>query len=533
MKISHASATTQNSVGVVIRTKDRPFFVKRALASVAAQTHPNWQIMLVNDGGDVMALKETIASDIAALPKNRFTLLDLNPGQGRSAAFNRGVEALKTDFVTCLDDDDTWEPEFMSALVEFIGETSRSVPDLGGAGARVTALKEEIIETDGKSELRVIGQDKLPPAFFRGEFFLNPLAYACYRQDIYPVQWMMRREAVLEVGGFPEEFDVMEDRAFMNRFLVRWRVAILDSKLAYHHRRVQRATDNTRNVLLNTLDNPSYDWRLYADLARPTISYAESSKEAAIVRSIATDLMSEVNYETSAIWNKVDGEMKSLRAQIAEDKAELQRRLEALKDDLAQPVIVAAPAETPPEPKQTTPQRLPFERPAPDASVFDIWSVIPEEGQAHYVVPGQSFAERLQLSCKAEQYGLMMHASRAHEKLVLQMPQTQDWAALEINVAGLAPLHRGLRCRFSVETRNSYLFETAIMRRKNHNEGGDGHHMEAFEVHHCDAETGCLITRGIEADWLQAAIQPRVLIIFPRNADNFQFICTNLVLEPM
>ena len=507
--------------------------MKRALASVTTQTHPNWHIMLVNDGGDLKALKEAIGPDIAAIPRTKFTLLDLDPGQGRSAAFNRGVEALDTDFVTCLDDDDTWDPEFMSALLRFIADTSVSVPDVGGAGARVTAVKEEIIEADGKSELRVIGQDSLPPAFFRGEFFLNPLAYACYRQDIYPVQWMMRRDAVLELGGFPEEFDVMEDRAFMNRFLVRWRVAILDRKLAYHHRRVQRATDNTRNVLLNTLDNPSYDWRLFADLARPNISYAENSKEASIIRSIAADLMTELNYETSAIWNKVDGEMKSLRAQLNEDKAELQRELATLMETPVQPLIEQVAAEPAMKAQPVAPSKPHFERPAPDASVFDIWTAVLEHGQAHYLVPGQTFAERLQLSCKAEQLGLMMHASRAQGKLVLQMPQTQDWAALEINIAGLAPLQRGLRCRIALESRTSYLFETAIMRRKNHHEQGSGHHMDGFEVQYCDADSGALVTRDISADWLHTAIQPKLLIIFPRNADNFQFICTNLVLEPL
>lgn len=130
------------SVGVVIRTKDRPIFVNRALATVMAQNYPNFHIVLVNDGGDIGQLKTAIEqSGQHCPPQDRFTLLDLHPGQGRSAAFNRGVEALTTDFVTCLDDDDTWAPDFMSALIAFFGETAPSVPDLGGVGAQVTALK--------------------------------------------------------------------------------------------------------------------------------------------------------------------------------------------------------------------------------------------------------------------------------------------------------------------------------------------------------------------------------------------------------
>ncbi|WP_142083451.1 glycosyltransferase family 2 protein [Roseinatronobacter monicus] len=48
------------SVGVVIRTKDRPVFVKRALATVMAQDHPNLHVVLINDGGDIAVLRAAL-----------------------------------------------------------------------------------------------------------------------------------------------------------------------------------------------------------------------------------------------------------------------------------------------------------------------------------------------------------------------------------------------------------------------------------------------------------------------------------------
>ncbi|MFU8898314.1 MAG: glycosyltransferase family 2 protein, partial [Roseinatronobacter sp.] len=421
------------SVGVVIRTKDRPVFVKRALATVMAQTHRNFHIILVNDGGDLSQLQAALAPDgVLIVPQERFTLLNLNPGLGRSAAFNRGVAALQTDFVTCLDDDDTWDADFMSALLAFFLETVPSVPDLGGVGAQVIALKEEIIGTGPETEIRVIGEDSLPAAFHRGEFFLNPLAYACYRQDIYPVQWMMRRDAVLQIGGFPEHFDVMEDRAFMNRFLARWRMAILDRRLAYHHRRIQRAEDRTRNVLLNTLDNPSYDWRYFADLARPAIDLETDSAMAAIIRSIVSDLLSEVNYETSAIWQKVDGEMRSLRAQLSEDRDALLHQLET-----------APSCRAPAPPDTDTTKAMGCEGRISASALFDLWKVFPQGEHAQYVTPNTAFAQRLSLSINAPQYGLLLHASSHTHKLVLQIPDTGDWAALEMRLDGLAAAGQG------------------------------------------------------------------------------------------
>ncbi len=511
------------SVGVVIRTKDRPFFVPRALASVTSQLHENWHVVLVNDGGDPGLLREGIAPDgVMPLPPERFTLMDVIPGQGRSQAFNSGVEALQTDFVTCLDDDDTWDPEFMSALLAFYAETAACVPDLGGVGAKVTALKEEIVGEGKDSRLQIIGEDSLPPAFHRGEFFLNPLAYSCYRQDIYPVQWMMRRQAVRDVGGFPVHFDVMEDRAFMNLFLARWRVAMLDRKLAYHHRRVQRGTDKTRNVLLNTLDNPSYDWRFFADLARPTLDYGANSESASVVRSIASDLLAELNYETSAIWQKVDGEMKALHKQLADDKAELHALVAAAAAVGPSDAVVAPPLGS----------HALFSAPVSGAALFDIWSVYRED-HAQYMQPGEPFAERLQLSCTAPQFGLMLHAAPQAGRLVCQMPETRDWTAIEINLSGLVPTGGGVQVRFQIESPVGYLFETGLMATELAEGGTPRHQMSGYEVHSCDNLTGCIVTRRIEAAWLDHAQQPRLVIILPRNARNFRFICCNLVIEPL
>ena len=514
------------SVGVVIRTKDRPVFVKRALASVMAQVHRNFHIVLVNDGGDIGQLRAAIASDgNLSVPEDRFTLLDLTPGQGRSAAFNRGVEALGTEFVTCLDDDDTWDADFMSALLVFFADTAPSVPELGGVGARVTALKEEIIGTGPDAEIRVIGEDSLPPAFHRSEFFLNALAYACYRQDIYPVQWMMHRDAVLQVGGFPENFDVMEDRAFMNRFLSRWRLAILDRPLAYHHRREQRAEDRTRNVLLNTLDNPSYDWRYFADLAKPPIDLQENSVQAGLVLSIASDLLSEVNYETSAIWQKVDGEMRALRAQLSEDRHTMLQKLErALANGApaqADTARTAGPA-VQPDRSATSP-----------SAVFDIWGVFSKEEHAQYITPNAPFAQRMNLSINASQYGLLLHVAPYRRKMVLQIADTDDWAALELRLDGLVPVSQGLRCRIEIDTNEDYLFETALQHGFSTVSGEVRHECGGFEVHSCDASTGGMISRDIPAQWLHSVIQPKFSIIFPRRCQNFRFICTNLVLEPL
>jgi len=517
--------TAENiSVGIVIRTKDRPLFVTRALASVQAQQHLKWHIMLVNDGGDAAALDDAIAPQSRALKaQGRLTVLDLNPGAGRSAAFNRGVAALDTDFVACLDDDDTWEPDFLSALLAFYLDTKPTVPDLAGVAAQVTALKEDFFDTMQGREIRVVGEEGLPPSFRRGEFFLNPLAYACYRQDIYPVQWVLRRDAVLAVGGFPEHFDVMEDRAFMNQFLARHRLAILDRKLAYHHRRVARSNDLTRNVLMNSLDNPSYDWRLFADLARPGFDLATKADMPAMIRSIAADLLSELNYETSAIWQKVDGDIRSLSQRLDSDRAEMQAALAAL---MAECISISAPTEAP-----VLGHPLPLPASATINAAYDLWQVFDDGDHGQRVVSGTRFAERLELSRPSSEDGLLLHVSPMLQRLELQIPDTREWTAVELCLEGLPMTEKTVRVTCQLSSVAPYLFETALVCCDVSATTTPSFLFSDHEVHSCPGNVGCSVTREIDTAWLEQAVRPKLSIILPRHARNFIFICNNLRIE--
>ena len=48
------------TVGIVVRTKDRPQFLTRALRSITAQSYADWQAIIVNDGGDPATVREVV-----------------------------------------------------------------------------------------------------------------------------------------------------------------------------------------------------------------------------------------------------------------------------------------------------------------------------------------------------------------------------------------------------------------------------------------------------------------------------------------
>lgn len=98
-------------VTVIIRTKDRPQLLERALASVAAQTWPAVAVVVVNDGSsDVQALCDRFSQRL------QLQVLVAGAPGGRSRAANIGLRAATGSYVIFLDDDDWFYPEHLARL---------------------------------------------------------------------------------------------------------------------------------------------------------------------------------------------------------------------------------------------------------------------------------------------------------------------------------------------------------------------------------------------------------------------------------
>ena len=93
------------AVSAVIPTRGRPQLLKRALASVAAQTHADLEVVVVVDGPDAgtQAL-------LAAWTERPLTVVVNDPPAGGGEARNVGVRAARGRWIAFLDDDDEWLP---------------------------------------------------------------------------------------------------------------------------------------------------------------------------------------------------------------------------------------------------------------------------------------------------------------------------------------------------------------------------------------------------------------------------------------
>lgn len=207
-------------VGVVVRTKNRPWFLRRALQDIAAQTFSDWCIHIVNDGGDAGPVREAVDSLPAHL-RPRVAVTDNPHATGRSAAANAGVRALDTELVVLHDDDDLWHPSFLERTVAHL---DRTPGDIG-----VMTATEIVFEAEREGAFVEVGR----APFWRD---LTEITYADLLQvnRAVPISYLYRRRLHDEVGFYREDLHAVEDWEFNLRTALHHHIGFLPGEpLAY------------------------------------------------------------------------------------------------------------------------------------------------------------------------------------------------------------------------------------------------------------------------------------------------------------
>ncbi len=99
-------------VSIIMPTFNRPQMLLLALESVVNQTYKNWEVIVVNDGGEDV---ENILSTVFA--GDRIVYVRLPKNLERSYARNMGIQLAKGKYIAYLDDDDQFLPDHLETLV--------------------------------------------------------------------------------------------------------------------------------------------------------------------------------------------------------------------------------------------------------------------------------------------------------------------------------------------------------------------------------------------------------------------------------
>jgi len=189
----HRSRPPTPAVSVVVRTKDRPQLLRQALLSLANQFYMDFEVVVVNDGGEDVAL---LLNEFE--PYLRFAYVFHSTPHGRAAALNAGVNAAKGRWIAYLDDDDIVYPYHLELLWSHLRQNPE-VP-LVYADVNKVLLWSDFMGQD----LAVVERTR----FASRTFDSNTLMV----DNWIPIMSFMHSADVFQkIGFFDEQLEVFED----------------------------------------------------------------------------------------------------------------------------------------------------------------------------------------------------------------------------------------------------------------------------------------------------------------------------------
>lgn len=193
---------------MVVPVRDREELLRRALASVAAQTRAPGEIIVVDDGS------RDRSADVAA-SFSGVVVVRQEP-RGVSAARNRGVATAQSPWIAFLDSDDEWLPAKLERQVEALSRRS---------GARVCHTDEIWMRAGRRVNPRRRHAKK------GGWIFADCLPLCA----ISPSSVLLSRSVLDRVGGFDEDLPVCEDYDLWLRICPLYEVVLVDEPLVVKH----------------------------------------------------------------------------------------------------------------------------------------------------------------------------------------------------------------------------------------------------------------------------------------------------------
>lgn len=247
---------TRGRVGIIVRTKNRPWFLRRALADILAEDYTDWIVHIVNDGGDSDAVDAAVAEQPPGA--RRKIAVTHNPtSRGRSAAANQGVDAAGCELVVLHDDDDLWHPQFLSRTVQWLDDHPGDI----GVVTRTEIVYEKADAHGGYSESgRTLFWAALSEISFSDLLEINRWV---------PIAFLYRSVLHDRIGVYREEVQAAEDWDFNLRAAVGHQIGFISKPaLAFWMQRVGVDGDAGNSMFSLAEEHERFDKRIRDDALR-------------------------------------------------------------------------------------------------------------------------------------------------------------------------------------------------------------------------------------------------------------------------
>ena len=229
-------------VSVLMPVYNASQFLVHSIASIVEQSFPNWELICIDDG----------SSDGSSQILEKFARIDprirvfRQVNNGIVSALQSAIRESRGELLARMDADDIAVPSRLQTQVDFMRKNA-DVVVVGGAALEIDADGDPLRVTRHPCD-----SDAICERLLRRQC---PL--------IHP-SVMMRRSAVLQVGGYREQYQWVEDYDLWLRLLHRGRLANLDTVVLYyrqHAASVCWTRSNKQRELINMLLNDAYAMR--------------------------------------------------------------------------------------------------------------------------------------------------------------------------------------------------------------------------------------------------------------------------------
>jgi teichuronic acid biosynthesis glycosyltransferase TuaG len=195
-------------VSVVMATYNGAATVQESIQSALAQSEPPCEIVVVDD-----ASTDATAERIRGLGPGRVPIRLIRLGKnsgGPARPYNVGASVASGSLLAFLDQDDLWHPDKLSlSRLAFEGFAEASLVYADCESFEGKAPRTKAIPTDASTEPRLCPQVSAVAAAFRRQFTLTMS------------NMVLRKKNWEQLGGFPQNYRISTDYAFLARLLSR------------------------------------------------------------------------------------------------------------------------------------------------------------------------------------------------------------------------------------------------------------------------------------------------------------------------
>ena len=191
-------------ISIVIPAYNASNYLAEAIDSALAQTYPNVEIVVVNDGSK----DDGATREVALSYGDKIRYFEKENG-GSSSALNMGIANMTGEWFSWLSHDDLYTPEKLEKQINYINELEISISELP---KYIFFSASELIDANGKTIRAFDGnqaqklKDKIAAISHNGYLIAEPTEYI-----FHGCSCLVHKDAFDDVGAFDEKLRLLND----------------------------------------------------------------------------------------------------------------------------------------------------------------------------------------------------------------------------------------------------------------------------------------------------------------------------------